>query len=139
MKKLLVTIFLSSLIFCGCEFALNDETAIIFCSERPVIREGFDASTVQTTFDPGQPIYFCIYSKLPFNVNEGRIQILKKDPNSQIFGYTLVQGKDILLEPGKNYYTDSFTTYSDGFYLIRFFTQDNKEQPLAQSSFCITQ
>ena len=139
MRKLILLILFSTIIFCGCEFALEHENAIIFFSQRPITKESFDPSMVRNTFDQGQLIHFCLYSKTPFNSNEGRIQILKKDPNTQLYGYSLVQGKDILLNPTKQYYTDSFTLYSEGYYLIRIFSKNKPKEPLAQTAFWITQ
>lgn len=137
MKKLSLIILLNLILFCGCEFALEHENAIIFFSQSPITKEGFDPEMTQNTFDQGQIIYFCLYSKTPFNCNEGRIQILKKDPNTQSYGYCMVQGKDILLNPAKNYYMDSFTIFSEGYYLIRIFSKTNPNKPLVQTPFWV--
>ena len=139
MKKIIFIIFLSTIIFCGCEFALDNENAAIFFSPIAITKENADPSMAQNTFDIGQPIFFCIYSKTPFNSNEGRLQILKKDHISQMYGYSVVYGKDILLNPAQNYYTDSFTIYSEGYYLLRIFSKNNPNEPLAQNTFWISQ
>lgn len=138
MKKIFFLLVFSTIIFCGCEFALEHESALIFFSPRPITKESFDPEMAQNTFDQGQLIHFCLYSKTPFNSNEGRIQILKKDPNTQLYGFSLIQGRDIILNPSKYYYTDSFTIYSEGYYLIRIFTPNNPNEPLAQTTFWIT-
>ena len=139
MKKIILLILLSTIIFCGCDFATDHENAVIFFSPQPITAESFDANKVQNTFDCGQPIYFCIYSKTPFNSNEGLIQMFKKNPDTRIYGYTLEQGKDILLNPAKNSYTDSFAIYTEGYYLIKFFSQNNFDEPLAQNTFYVSQ
>lgn len=139
MKKIIFIIILSTIVFCGCEFALDHENAAIFFSPRPITKEGFDEEMIQNTFEQGQSIYFCIYSKIPFNTNEGRLQIFKKDPKTQLYGYSLEQGKDIVLNPVKNYYTDSFAIYSEGYYLIRIFSKNNPNEPLAQNTFWVSQ
>lgn len=137
MKKLICLIFLSTILFYGCDFALEHDNACLFFSPRPITRESFSPSQVQNTFAEGQLIHYCIYTKEPFKTNEGRMQILKKDPNTQIYGFSLVQGKDILLNPAKNYYTGSFTLYTDGYYLLRIFSKNSPNEPLAQNSFWI--
>jgi len=139
MKKIIILIFFSTILFCGCEFALDYDNAIIFLSSRPITKESFDPNIVQNTFDQGQSIYFCLYSKTPFNANEGRLQILKKDLKTQVYGYSLYQGKDILLNPIKNCYTDSFTIFSEGYYLLKIFSKNNPNEPLAQTTFWITE
>ena len=139
MKKIIFIIFLSTIIFCGCEFALDHENAAVFFSPRPITKESFNPDTVQNTFDTGQLIYFCIYSKTPFNANEGRMQILKKDPKTQMYGYSLERGEGILFNPTKNYYMGSFTIFSEGYYLLRIFSKNNPNEPLAQNSFWISQ
>jgi hypothetical protein len=139
MKKLTLLILLSTIIFCGCEFSLDYENAVIFFSPRPISKETFDPEQVQNTFEQGQTIYYGIYSKEPFKANEGRMQILRKDPNTQLYGYAMVLGKDILLSPEKNYYTDSFTIFTEGYYLMRVFSKNNPDVPLAQKTFWISQ
>lgn len=139
MKKLILIIFISSLFFCGCDFALDHDDAGLFFSARPITRESASPDMVQNTFDQGQLIHFCIYSKEPFNTNLARVQILKKDPNTQIYGYSLAQGFDIPLKPGGNYTTGSFSIYSDGYYFMRVFIKSRPTDPIAQKTFWITQ
>lgn len=139
MKKIIFTIFLSTIIFCGCEFALDHENAAVFFSPKIITKESFDSDMVQNTFDTEQLIYFCVYSKTPFNSNEGRMQILKKDPKTQLYGYSLERSEDIIFAPAKNYYMGSFTIFSEGYYLLRIFNKNNPKEPLAQNSFWISQ
>lgn len=139
MKKLIYLIFLSTIIFYGCDFCLEHDDSVLFFSPKPITKESFCPDQVQNTFDKGQLIYYCIYSKEPFKTNEGRIQIFKKDPNTQLYGFSLVQGLDISLNPAKNYYTGAFTLYSDGYYLLRVFSKNRPNDPIAQNSFWIAE
>jgi len=139
MKKLITLILFSTLIFTGCDFALDHDDSVLFFSSRPITRETFDPNMVQNTFEKGQQIHYCIWSKEPFNTNAGRFQILKKDTNTNIYGFSLAQAGDINLNPTKNYYTGSFTIYSDGYYLLRIFSKNRPSDPLAQKTFWITQ
>jgi hypothetical protein len=137
MKKLICLLSLCIFIFCGCEFALENQSAVVFFSARPILRDSFTESQVEDTFNKGQLIYFCVYSKTPFNANEGRIQILQKEPKAPNLGYSMYQAKDILLNPAKNYYTGCFTIYSDGFYLLRVFTLNSPKVPISQRTFWV--
>lgn len=139
MKKIIFLIILSTIIFCGCEFATDYENAVIFFSSKPIIIESFKPNMIENDFETGQPIYVCIYSKNPFNINEALIQIFKKNLNTKTYGYCLFQTKEILLNPTKNYYTDSFTIYTEGCYLINVSNPNNPDEILAKNTLYISQ
>lgn len=125
------------LIFSGCEFALEHQTACVVFSSRPMTKNNLNLKNFDESFPANYPIYFGVYSKEPFNTNEGRIQILKKDPKSTAFGYSLEHGRDIELNPAQNYTTGAFTLYSEGFYLMRIFSKNNPNIPIAQNTFWV--
>lgn len=139
MKKIFLLVFLCIFFISGCDFALEHDDSILIFSESPLTKKTLSAEIVQNTFNEGQLINYGFYSKEPFNTNEGRVQILKKDPNTQIYGFSLEQSFDICLKPDKNYYTGSFTVYSHGYYLMRVFTKNSPNSPIAQRTFWITE
>ena len=138
MKKLFILALFLTLCMCGCDFALEHSNSILVFSARPINRETASPKMIQDTFGTGQLIHFCIYSKEPFNSNEGRIQIIKKDPNTQIYGFSMVQTLDINPIPGKNFCTGTFTVYTDGYYMARVFLKTSPKEPIAQKLFWIT-
>ena len=139
MKKIIPIILFSALLCCGCDFALEHDDAALVFSAIPINRDTLSPDMIQNTFDKGQLIHYGVYSKEPFKTNEGKFQILKKDPNTQLYGFSYAQGGDICLSPGKNYYTGAFTIYSDGYYLLRIFAKTSPNDPIAQKTFWITQ
>lgn len=137
MKKFLPLIFLSIFILTGCEFALDKASAVVFFSSSLITKETFKPDIIEENFKTGELINYCIYAKEPFGTSEGRIQIIKKEPKARVLGYSLYQANDIILNPSKNSYTGSFTVYSEGFYLLRVFTKNSPEQPIAQRTFWV--
>lgn len=138
MKKLVIATLFLTLGLCGCDFALEHSNALLVFSPRPITRETASPEMIQDTFDTGQLIHFCIYSKESFNSNEGRLQIIKKDPNTQLYGFSMVQTLDINPIPGRNFCTGAFTVYTDGYYLARVFLKSSPNEPIAQKLFWIT-
>lgn len=137
MKKLILLILFSIFFFYGCDFALEYCDSILVFSPNPMTKENFSPKMIQDTFDEGQLINYGFYSKEPFKVNEGRVQIFKKDQTTQIYGFSLAQSFDIYLTPGENYFTGSFTIYSEGYYLMRIFAKNSPSNPIAQKTFWI--
>lgn len=138
MKKIFLLILFSMFFFYGCDFAIDYYDSILVFSANPLTKETLSPKMIQNTFEEGQLINYGFCSKEPFKTGEGRVQIFKKDPNTQLYGFSLAESFDIRLSPEKNYYTGAFTIYSEGYYLMRIFTKNSPTEPIAQQTFWIT-
>ena len=137
MKKLFPLILLYIFFISGCQFALEHDDSILLFGEKPLTKETILKGMIQNTFKEGQLVHYGFYSKEPFKTTGGRVQILKKDQKTDVYGFSIEQSFDIHLNPDKNYYTNSFTIYSEGLYFMRIFTKNSPNSPIAQKSFWI--
>ena len=117
-KKFFLTIcILSLLIFCnGCK----DKNPRIFLSTKPVVKELF---VPMDMFKVNDTINFVLIVPKGFKSDSVRLQLIKKNKLSPIYGDTLELGKDYNVE-NENYLIGAFTVYSGGRYELRFYDSD---------------
>lgn len=119
MKKLLGLIILGvCLFFVGCK----DTTPRIFLSTKPIQKETF---VPMEEFKVNDTINFVLIVPKGFKSETVRLQLIKKNKISPIYGDTLELGKDYNVE-NDYYLTGAFTVYSGGRYELRFYDSDGR-------------
>lgn len=129
MKRYLaiLIILLMPLLFCGCS---NKNE--IYLSSKPLTKEQF---VPEKMFKTNQPINFVLIFPKGIKSDAIRLQLLKKNAVSYMWGYTIERGKDYSVPPCKNYLTGTFYVYDQGRYMIRMFSHDDFVRPLAEFDF----
>lgn len=121
------------LLISGC----NKDKAAILLSPIPIAQETFSLNNMQTVFREGQGVYFVLLNPKPFTNSVLKLQIIQLSDKVPIYGYTIAQGRDIEIDKNKDYATGSFYLYREGYYVIRIFSKDDLNKPLAESYFKI--
>ncbi len=123
MRKILLSLFL---IFFICIFisGCKDKTPRVFLSTKPVMRETF---VPMEEFKKNDTINFVLIVPKGFKSETVRIQLIKKNKLSPIYGDTLALGKDYNVEH-PNYLIGAFTVYSSGRYELRFYDSDGTKK-----------
>ncbi|OGI21094.1 MAG: hypothetical protein A2255_04440 [Candidatus Melainabacteria bacterium RIFOXYA2_FULL_32_9] len=136
MKKyiFLLLFFSITILFSGC----NKNKALIFFSANPITIETFSMDKVETTFQEGQKIYFVLFNPKPFTSDILRIQVLKIDRKAPYYGFTIAHARDIEIDKTLNYATDYFCIHQEGYYILRIFSKDKLERPIAEADFEIS-
>jgi hypothetical protein len=89
-------------------------------------------------FDKGKPIYYYIYNKKEFNVDHLEVIFIHVDNKGVIMPKTeITQTMSIDVVPGETAVKGKFTMWKDGQFMVRVFSPDNLEKPLAESTLLI--
>ncbi len=88
-------------------------------------------------FQKNDTINFILISPKGFQSRSIRLQLIKKNNLSPIYGDTLTLGKDYNAE-NSYYLTGSFTVYSGGRYELRFYDSDGTKKKTIFSSKAYT-
>jgi len=122
MKKFFLFLIVGILFFAlGCK----DTTPRIFLSTKPIMRETF---VPMDEFKVNDTINFVLIVPKGFKSETVRMQLLKKNNLSPIYGDKLEQGRDFNVE-NEHYITGAFTVYSGGRYELRFYDSDGHRKP----------
>ena len=123
MKKIFLSLIIFSLVLfiIGCK----DTTPRIFLSTKPIMKETF---IPMDEFKANDTINFVLISPKGFTSETVRLQLIKKNKLSPIYGDTLELGKDFNVE-NEYYLTGAFTVYSSGRYELRFYDSDGTIKP----------
>ncbi len=103
-----------------CTSGCKDKTPRIFLSTQPIVRELF---VPMEKFKKNDKINFVLIAPKGFRSDMVRLQLIKKNGLSPIYGDTLTLGKDYNVE-NKYYLTGAFTVYAAGRYEVRFYDSD---------------
>jgi len=133
MKKFLILICLLLLPMSGCD----KERSVILFSSGAITPENFSVEKCRNTFQVGQRIDFILYHPKPLTNSIIRLQVLKLESNGFASGYSIAYARDIEIDTRMNYATDSFYLYKEGDYVLRIFSTDNFETPVAEGMFTI--
>jgi len=104
----------------GCK----DKTPRIFLSTKPVMRETF---VPMEEFKKNDTINFVLIVPKGFKSETVRLQLIKKNKLSPLYGDTLALGKDYNVE-NPYYLIGAFTVYSGGRYELRFYDSDGTKK-----------
>lgn len=133
-RLVLIGLFLTvSSIVCGCK--KNDDAAILF-NTQPINKATILNNS--KTFGCGKRIYYIALVEKPLTSDLIRVQILKKDEKTTLAGVKIYYAEDFrLFKDQIYYYTDYVVIYEPGYYIMRVFSKDNTEEPLATSDFYV--
>jgi len=134
MKRYLVLLVSLIVLLSGC----NLEKAFILFSSDPITVDTFSLDKRKVSFLTEQRIYFVLYNPKPFTSSVLRLQILKLDRKTPYYEMSIVQGRDIEIDASKDYATDYFCLHQEGYYILRLFSKDKLEKPIAEAYFEVT-
>lgn len=133
MKKTILLLLIFSLcLFSGC--AKKENAMILFSSN--TIDRNFDLSKNETVFTTAQRINFVLLNPNPFTSDILRLQILISNIKTGSF-LDIAQARDIEIDPNKHYAMGSFCVYRDGKYIVRIFSKDDLDVPLAEANIWV--
>lgn len=134
MKKtfLILIVFICMLTACGKEV----KTAI-FLGKEPIDVENFSYVNRQPVFKQWQKIYYILVSKESIESPKLRLQILRLDMKHPYYKIEPAYGIDINRGEQKHYVTDYFILHKTGTYVIRIFSHDNLDVPIAETEFLV--
>ena len=136
MKKIFLLLLLSIFLITGCNNKDKEQGAILF-SSKP-IDQYFTFDKAETNFYTGQKINFVVLNPKPFTSDTLRLQIIRNNMKSKVF-MDLVHARDIEIDKTKFYAINSFCVYQDGRHIVRIFSPDNIDTPLAEGIINISE
>ena len=127
---LLVSIFASLL--CGCVY----QRGIILFNKQPITKE--NALCDDINFTKGERVYYLFVAAKRMDCDYIRIQVFKMTDKASTGGYEVVRTKDVrLMREERYYYTDYFTFYESGRYVMQVFSMNDMQHPLSLDFFYI--
>lgn len=132
MHKILLLIFLSLFLFCGCAY---DRGIILFNTE-PITKE--NALTDQINFKVGSRVYYLFIAPKRMKNDYIRVQVFKMTDKAPWGGNEVLRTKDFrLMKDQRYYYSDYFTFHQSGKYVMQVFSIDDFQHPLAVDFFFV--
>lgn len=135
--KNFLLIALLSCTLCGCTVLPNKQGATILFSSKPIGKNSLLEAHLQKAFKKGEKIFFAVYSKEGFGSGDVRIQILKKNDKTPVYGYSIEHARDIEIDHNKNYFRDCVHIYNKGHYYFRVFIREKPYRPIGETFFWI--
>ena len=127
---LLVSIF-ASLLY-GCVY----RRGIILFNKQPITKE--NALCDDINFTKGERVYYLFIAPKRMDCDYIRIQVFKMTDKASTGGYEVVRTKDVrLMREERYYYTDYFTFYESGRYVMQVFSMNDMQHPLSLDFFYI--
>ena len=136
MKKVVKLLFSLGLclIMASCVF---EEKAKIFLSAQPINKNNSIFVDEKPIFRIRQRIYFVLISKEEIENPKLKLQVLKLDKKAPFHGIKSALGIDINRGLHKQVVKDYFVVHKAGSYVIRVFSYDNLDNPIAQEYFWV--
>ncbi len=135
MKKVIFISLICVIFFItGC---FSEEKAGIFLGREPIDPKTFSFENKQPVFKQRERIYYILLSKDPIENPKLRLQVIKLDMKHPYYKIEPAYGIDINRGVEKHYLTDYFVLNQAGTYIIRIFSYDDLEEPLAQTEFVV--
>ena len=132
MKKFILLIFVSVLIFCGCKY----DRGIILFNSQPITKE--NALSDAKIFKPGQRIYYLFIAPKRMENKYIRVQVFKMTDKAPWGGNEVVRTKDFRLMKDERYYhSDYFVLYEKGRYVMQVFSTEDLQHPLSIGDFYV--
>jgi hypothetical protein len=129
--KLLV-ILLFAFFLTGCAY----DRGIILFNSVPITQN--NALHDQKVFKEGSKIYYLFIAPKKMENDFIRVQVFTMTDKSNLGGYEVVRTKDFrLMRDERYYYTDYFTFWEKGKYVMQVFSHDDFKNPLAVNYFII--
>jgi len=131
MKKLFLN-FLLLTVLCFSLCACTSDPFVVFSTQNP--KRGLKKEQLGTYFKKGDRVYYALIAPKGFKGDLIKIQLIKKDPKSEFWGYTNLRNKTVPTE-GKNYLSDYFVLEETGIYVLSAYEVINLSKPIATGAF----
>jgi hypothetical protein len=131
-KTLFLTLIMA-FTFSACE----KKNTYIFFSSRPITAQTFRFETAEKVFAKGEKINFVVVTQEKFTNPVMRLQVLKIDDKLALYGYTLAHARDIEIDIEQNNFISDFYLHNAGYYMLRVFSKDNLDKPVAENNFWV--
>ena len=129
-KILLILLFAGFL--CGC----TKDKGIILFNSVPITEN--NALHDQKVFQPGSKVYFLFVAPKKMQNDFIRVQVFTITDKASLGGEDMLRTKDFrLMRDERYYYTDYFTLWDKGRYVMQVFSHDDLKNPLAINYFFI--
>jgi hypothetical protein len=136
MKKFFVLILLTITLLTGCK---KQDKALIFFSSNSISAETFSIDKAEQFFTAGKKINFVLLNPKPFTSPILRLQVLKVNDKLAVYGYSIEHARDVEIDMSKHYAINSFVLYREGYYILRIFSKDALNEPIAEADFRVFQ
>lgn len=113
----------------------SEQKAAILLGSEPIDMTNFQYVDKYPVFSVKQNIYYILLSKDPIENPQLRVQVLKLGGQYPGNAVGLAYGTDINRGTDKHYVTDYFVLRNVGDYVIRIFSHDDMQNPLAETVF----
>jgi hypothetical protein len=130
---LIIILCFCTILFTGCD---KDKSFILFTSGE-ITPENFSMDRCKKAFKIGERIDFLLYNPKPLKHNVIRLQVLKVNFVEPSFNYSIAYGRDINIDISLNYATDHFYLYDRGYYMLRIYSPEDYDMPVAESGFTV--
>lgn len=110
---------------------------VLLFNSQPINKQ--TVSSFSNLFEAGEKIHFAILNPKGFKNNIIRIQVVKKDENTNHWGYSIVYSKDVKIDISKNFYIDYLVMGRKGHYIMQVFYLDNFDIPFVRNDFKVNE
>ena len=130
--KLFVCLLTMVIFLSGCTY----DRGIILFNKEPVTRE--NALKDSKVFSQGAKVYYLFIAPKKIDNEFIRVQVFKMFDKAPWGGNDVLRTKDFrLMKDERYYFTDYFTFYETGRYVMQVFSHDDFQHPLAVNDFYI--
>lgn len=132
MKNFSMLLLFATLFFSACDY----EKGVILFNSQPITKENILQN--DKIFSVGQKVYYIFLAPKRIESEFVRVQVFKMTDKAPWGGNEVVRTIDSrLMKQEKFYYTDYFTFYESGRYVMQVFTRDNMQSPVAICDFFV--
>ena len=135
MKIIKLFFLLISVLFCftGCS---DHELGLILLNSVPITQNNITHD--QKIFRTNSKVYYIFIAPKKMTNDLIRVQVSKMTDKAPLGGYEVIRTNDYrLMRDERYYYTNSYTFYEKGRYLIQVFSHDDFARPLAYNDFYV--
>ena len=134
MKKIIFILVTCLFLVTSCD---RTKDAAVFLSIKPVTPGSLSYINRYPVFKVRQRVYYILVSKKPIKNTKLRLQVLKLDKKYPFYKIEPAYGIDINRKQDRYYVTDYFVLHKAGDYVIRIFSYDDLEKPVAETEFSV--
>lgn len=127
----IVCLAVGTTLFCGC----SKTKPVILFNKEPINQTTVQAATNQ--FELGETTHYVLFNPQGFKSPYLRMQIIKKNTQTQNWGFDLYRAQDIKVDDTKKFYIDSVKMSQRGFYIVSFYYLSDIVHPIARATFTV--